>query len=292
MASRRCEQCRNNSQKCTKIFDGLETRYCVSCTKTHDPGWHAAYVAATRCDRCKKRKRSTQHFKGRETRCCISCSEIHDKEWHAALVASHRCKDHSINGCDTSGCIKYDGYCSRCFAHRFPNDKRTRFTHCKELVVGRFVREQFPDLSWVFDQRIAGGCSRRRPDIFLHLGSHALTIEVDEHEHLGESYQCICERRKMMEHFQDAGRVLHVFIRFNPDAYTDSNGVKHKSCWGKTPKTCEPRLVPKQIKQWENRLEKLRQQVQHWLNHIPSREITTVELFYSATDSPAQGSPA
>jgi len=86
-----------------------------------------------------------------------------------------------------------------------------------------------------------------------------------------------------MEHFQDAGRVPHVFIRFNPDAYTDANGVKHKSCWGQTPKTCEPRVAPKQIKHWEDRLEKLRQQVRHWLDHLPDREVTTLELFYSAT---------
>ena len=95
-----------------------------------------------------------------------------------------------------------------------------------------------------------------------------------------------------MEHFQDTGRVPHIFIRFNPDAYTDLSGVKRKSCWGKTPKKREPHVAPQQAKQWEERLEKLRQQVQHWLDHLPYREITTVELFYSATDNPAQDSPA
>jgi len=45
--------------------------------------------------------------------------------------------------------------------------------------------------------------------------------------------------------FSGRRKVPHVFIRFNPDAYTDSNGIKHKSCWGKTPKTYEPRVAPK-----------------------------------------------
>jgi len=238
---------------------------------------HQACEASSTSDLQLAEKRGGAKYGVHSTRFCVSCSKICDKEWHAAYVASHICKDHSINGCSTWGTIKYDGYCSRCFAHRFPNDKRAHFTRSKEIVVGRFIRERFPDLSWVFDKRIEGGCSQRRPDIFPHLGTHALTIEVDEHEHLAESYQCICERKKMMEHFQDAGGVPHVFIRFNPDAYTDVSGVKHKSCWGKTPKTCEPRVAPKRVKHWEGRLEKLRQQVRHWLDHMPDCEVTTLE---------------
>jgi hypothetical protein len=35
------------------------------------------------------------------------------------------------------------------------------------------------DQSWVFDKSIDGGCSKRRPDIFLDMGSEILIIEVD-----------------------------------------------------------------------------------------------------------------
>jgi len=83
----------------------------------------------------------------------------------------------------------------------------------------------------------------------------------------------------MMEHFQDAGSVPHVFIRFNPDAYT-IEGRKVPSCWGKTPKTQEPRIAPKQADQWTARLEKLAQVVQEFVANKPEREMTVIELFY------------
>ena len=39
----------------------------------------------------------------------------------------------------------------------------------------------------------------------------------------------ICENKRTMEIFQDIGCRLCVFIRFNPDSYTTSNGKKIKS---------------------------------------------------------------
>jgi hypothetical protein len=253
----------------------------VSCAKTHDPEWYAAYVAATRCEQCKEQKYATNVFNGRSTHCCVSCAKTHDPEWHSAYAAAHMCKDNSLNLCGTFGNPATDGYCSRCFAHRFPEDKRARFVRSKELAVARFIRESFPDITWAFDKRIEGGCSRRRPDAFAHLGTHALTVETDENEHAGDAYSCVCESRKMMEHFQDAGNVPHVFIRFNPDAYVDHAGVKQKSCWGKTPKTQEPRVAPRQRKAWEARLGTLRATVAYHLEHVPSRDVELELLYYS-----------
>ena len=123
---------------------------------------------------------------------------------------------------------------------------------------------------------------RLRPDIFLHLGSHAMTIEVDEFEHKVERYSCICESRKMMEHFADAGNVPHVFVRFNPDAYTDQAGIKYPSCWGKTPKTGELGVAPWQVNQWQERLKKLHEQVALWIAHGPDKDLVVVELSNTA----------
>jgi hypothetical protein len=280
VAATRCEQCKEQHYA-THTYDGRSTRCCVSCAKTDDPEWHAAYIAATRCEQCKEQHYASPVYDGHSTRCCISCAKTHDPEWYAAWAVAHICKDHSVNGCGTFGNQATNGYCSRCFAHRFPDDKRARFVRSKELAVARFIRESFPDITWTFDKRIEGGCSRRRPDAFAHLGSHALTVETDENEHAGDAYSCVCENRKMMEHFQDAGNVPHVFIRFNPDAYVDHAGVKQKSCWGKTPKTQEPRVAPRQQKAWEARLETLRATVAHHLERIPSRDVELELLYYS-----------
>jgi hypothetical protein len=257
VAATRCERCREQ-QRVTPVYEGRSTRCCVSCAKVHDPEWHAAYVAATCCERCREQKRAANVYEGRSTRCCVSCAKVQDPEWHAAWVRSLLCRDHSVNGCGTFGGKGTRGYCARCFAHRFPEDRRARFVRSKELAVARFLRESFPEVTWSFDRRIEGGCSRRRPDAFVHLGSHALSIETDEGEHAGEAYSCLCEHRKMMEHFQDAGGVPHVFVRFNPDAYVDHAGVKRPGCWDRTPKTQEPRVAPRRREAWEARLETLR----------------------------------
>ena len=54
---------------------------------------------------------------------------------------------------------------------------------------------------------------------------HVVIIEVDENRHSGYS----CENIRTMEIFQDIGCRPCVFIRFNPDSYTTSNGKKIKS---------------------------------------------------------------
>jgi len=149
-------------------------------------------------------------------------------------------------------------------------------------AVSHFLKEAFSSIDWTFDKRILGGCSLRRPDHFVHLGSHAITVETDENEHGAPSYTCLCEQRKMMEQFQDAGAVPHVFIRFNPDAYVDLHGQCVPGCWGSTPKTHEPCVEPQQRAQWAARLAKLKEVVQHFIDHTPNREIEVVELFYSS----------
>ena len=196
-----------------------------------------------------------------------------------------------MNECDTFGSRQTNGYCSRCFAHRFPHDKRARFVRSKELAVNRFLLESFPNLTWSFNKCIEGGCSRRRPDAFAHLGTHAITVETDENEHIGDSYSCACENRKMMEHFRDAGEIPHVFVRFNPDAYIDSAGEKHKSCWEKTPLTMEPRVALRRQKAWKERLETLRLTIEQSVQNTPSREVELKLLYYTGYELKAR-SPA
>jgi hypothetical protein len=154
----------------------------------------------------------------------------------------------------------------------------THYIQYKERAVAKFLAEQFPDIDWTFDHQIKGGCSRRRPDAFKHFGTHAISVETDESSH--KFYDCSCESLKVVQHFQDAGSVNHVIIRFNPDEYHDTSGTKVPSCWGKTPTTMEPRVAPKQVKQWADRLLKLKETVQMFILHPPERSIEIVELFY------------
>ena len=233
------------------------------------------------CRECGTKSRCKNRYDGLSTKCCTRCAKTHDPEWYGAYAKAHVCKYDQSSLCGTWGSLVNNGYCARCFAHLWPEDRRSRFVRSKEGAVTDFLASAFPELSWSLNKRIAGGCSRRRPDAFVHLGSHAMTIEVDEFEHVGGAYSCVCERKKMMEHFLDAGGVPHVFVRFNPDAYTDASAEKIPSCWGKTPKTGEPRVAPRQKRQWDERLEKLRLTVAHFLAYSPDREVELVQLFYS-----------
>ena len=74
---------------------------------------------------------------------------------------------------------KYKGYCLRCFIFKFPNVKISKNYKIKEKHVTDFIKEQFKNEIKVFDKQ-TGGCSKRRPDIYIDKFTHILIIECDE----------------------------------------------------------------------------------------------------------------
>jgi hypothetical protein len=203
------------------------------------------------------------------------------------------CMKHSLEGminitsktCNSSWCKlivltdKYDGYCLHCFTHLFPDKPVSRNYKTKERCVVEYITSHFPDFSWVADKTITDGCSRRRPDLMLDLGYQVVIVEVDEDCHA--NYDCSCENKRIMEISQDVGHKPIVFIRFNPDEYTDANGESVTSCWGVNGKgIC---VVKKsKEKEWESRLEMLCEQVEYWTNpeNATEKTVEIVELFY------------
>jgi hypothetical protein len=145
--------------------------------------------------------------------------------------------------------------------------------------VVEYISSHFPDFSWVADKTIMDGCSRRRPDMILDLGYQIIIVEVDENQHI--NYDCSCENKRIMELSQDVGHKPIVFIRFNPDEYTDANDENVGSSWGVDGfGLC---VVKKQKrKEWESRLERLREQVEYWTNpeNATEKTVEIVELFY------------
>ena len=273
LRSTQCAHCEN--RKAHKIYANIKTLCCIACAIIHDSAWHTAYLRATRCAHCESQK-SHKVYENIRTRCCIACAKIHDKEWYAAWHRYHECKG---TNCDNFRNPNLEGFCGRCFAHTYPLDRRAHFIKYKEKAVMQFLSSKFPGNEWQFDKPIPGGNSKRRPDAYMKWDTHALTIEIDEREHGG--YDCECERRKMMEHFQDSGSIPHWFIRFNPDAFTDPcTGKREPSCWGTTPKTREPRVT--RFKAWGVRLDKLAQIVTEAITNPPAMEVHLVPLFYSS----------
>ena len=84
----------------------------------------------------------------------------------------------------------------------------------------------------------------------------------------------------MLEISRDLGHRPIVFIRFNPDKYIE-NGKSITSCWGMNKNGfCVVKKSKK--KEWEFRLNSLKEQVQYWINpqNKTNKTIEIIQLFY------------
>jgi hypothetical protein len=190
-------------------------------------------------------------------------------------VITKRCKTHL---CETQVCTdKFEGLCLRCYVYTYPDKPVSKNYKTKERATVDTVLEKFPDITWTCDKKVQDGCSLRRPDIQGDFGSHIVIIEIDENKHT--NYDCSCENKRIMQISQDVNHRPIIFIRFNPDGYTDINDKNITSCW------CVNKLGIMTIKktkkiEWGERIRSLHEQIQYWIDNIPEKLIETVQLFY------------
>lgn len=192
-------------------------------------------------------------------------------------LCSKRCRYNEISCCDTRGNKNYDGYCVMCYVKLFPNEPRTRNYKTKEFKVNEFIKENYKDITLLFDKVVPDGCSKKRPDIYMDMGSHSIIVEVDENQHNG--YENICENKRTMLLFNDLGNRPLVFIRFNPDDYYNKNGELIKSCWSLSKKRIA--IINRTKKEeWKNRLNTLKDYINYYINNEPSKELEIKNLYY------------
>ena len=217
---------------------------------------------------------------------CLKCTKIPIYNFSNKSKGVY-CYDHKLKGMinvQDKKCIecnitqisnkKYKNHCLRCFIYKFPDETITRQYKIKENHMTDFIKENFQNEEVIFD-RTVGGCSRRRPDAFIDKLTHIIIIECDENQHSGKEYTN-CDTKRIMELFQDFGNRPMIFIRFNPDSYTDK-GKKVKSCFNTHKKLDVP---IKNEKELSLRLSKLQETMNKWIITIPEREITYEYLFY------------
>ena len=147
----------------------------------------------------------------------------------------------------------------------------------KEKEVVDQITQTFADFTWVADKKVFDGCSRRRPDLLLDLGSHVVIIEIDEDKHTG--YECSCENKRIMQISQDLHHRPVVFIRFNPDEYITPEGVLVRSCW-KLNKLGVIHIAKNKQTEWAERIDVLKRQIQYWVDTTPEKTVEIIELFY------------
>jgi hypothetical protein len=181
--------------------------------------------------------------------------------------------------CETYGNRKYQGYCVACFVNNPENHHKPAMRNykTKEKDVVDRITQTFTNLSWVADKKVQNGCSRRRPDLLLDIGSHIIIVEVDENKHT--NYDCSCENKRLIKLSQDLQHRPIVFIRYNPDDYTNQEGILVKTCW-KLNKLGVMQITKTKQKEWEERIETLKQQIQYWIDNPTEKTIEIIELFY------------
>ncbi len=160
----------------------------------------------------------------------------------------------------------------------FPGKKNTRNYKTKETAVENHLQEKFPGVIWAQeDKPVKDGCSRRRPDLLLDMGTHVVIVEVDENRHDG--YDCTCENRRVMEISKDVSHRPVVMVWLNPDGYICKEKGKVPSPWAYT-KLGVCKVRPKWKKAWEDRLEVLSNTVDYWMKNQSDKLIEVVELYY------------
>ena len=160
---------------------------------------------------CGSKKQPIYGLKGdKRPTCCSECKSTEMYRIHDKKCKTDHCGIQASNS-------RYLGYCSRCFFYTFPYEKLTRNYKTKENTIVDHIKQKFPNYDWVNDRRVVDGCSLKRPDLYCDFGSHIVVIEVDEDAHRGYS----CEEKRMFTIINDFGVRSTIFIRINPDKYTD-----------------------------------------------------------------------
>mgnify|MGYP007022321552 CR=1 FL=1 len=213
---------------------------------------------------------------------CIICNKnlicIHNKrkyECKKCSKANSLCKS---SFCETRKNKKYDDYCLFCYVNLFPDKEIVRNYKTKEKHVVDKIKEKFPNFAWIEDKKIQDGCSRRRPDLMCDFGTHIVILEIDENAH--SNYDCSCENKRLMEISKDLNHRPIIFIRFNPDGYTNKEGEKIKSCWRANKNTGILQINQRKITEWNNRIKSLEDQIDYWTKNKTDKTIEIIELYY------------
>ena len=246
-------------------YPGLKSKYCSLCKLEG-----MIDVSHIKCIVCKITQ-PVYNYEGLKPQYCVKCKNDNMIDvWHTKCKTLY---------CEIRVQDKYEGYCFRCFIHMYPDRPVQKNYKTKEFSVVEYITNVFSDYTWITDKKIQEGCSLKRPDLLLDLGYQVIIIEVDENQH--KKYDCSCQNKRIMELSQDVGHRPIIFIRFNPDDYIDEIGNKIISCWTITKQTGMMKI--NNIKEWNVRLEHLKELVDYWITpeNKTDKTVEIIELYYN-----------
>jgi len=260
---------------------------CADCQGTEICSHGNSKYCCVKCDSnniCEHKKLKNQ---------CVECDGIHVCEHKKRRSSCIICTPES--GCQHCNHVSIIGsrwkpYCFRCYCVLNPDVKIPRQFKLKEHYVMDALKAHYKDtLTMAFDKTIEGGCSKKRPDLFIDFGSHCLIIEVDENRHANYA----CEQKRMISLYEDINGLESInsvepsiegssdlgfrkviFLRFNPDGYTEQS-IKHISPFGYTPTG----MIKINTEEMSRRIEILITKLEE-CREEPEDILTTLYLFY------------
>ncbi len=166
--------------------------------------------------------------------------------------------------------------CYRCHCLTHPNQPLPTKYKMKQHYIQDYVSAYCPDYDFIWDQTIQGGCSKRKPDMFLDCLTHSIIVEIDENMHQGPGYQC--ENKRIMEMFEDLGNRPLVVLRFNPDKYVNEQGQQIESLFSFDTNNV---ITITNIIDLHQRILTLVNRIQYHVENLPSQELIIEKIFYN-----------
>lgn len=213
------------------------------CAKHRTPNMYRKNKPKCEHDECKIRPCYTDREDSYPLRC-----EDH-KEDDDVNISQQQCKI-----CLEAMFIKSDtNMCNICSK---VDTKRVR--HDKELLIKKAL--EAAEIDFIHDKMSDPGCHKYRPDFTIDCETHIIVVECDEFQHSG--YDTNCEFIRMVNIQQGFGGMKTIFIRFNPDGYTNSLGKKIRA--GIT----------------NLKLNRLISTIETSMAHVPDRILSVINLYY------------
>jgi hypothetical protein len=223
---------------------------------------------------------------------CIGCggSQIceHGKYKSHCIVCNPNCACILCKNKYVNKRTPFYPHCEECFSNLYPDHPKVRHYKRKENYFQDELQTRFEndeeDYKMIFNKIIDNGCSKRRPDILLDLLLFTLVVECDENQHKHESYTPECENKRIMSLFEDLGNRPIIFIRFNPDGYTD-NKKYIKGCFKDIIDENRKKYYEINYEEWDKRIDSVEEKIREYIDmakrgKYPEKEITIEKLYY------------
>jgi hypothetical protein len=215
---------------------------------------------------------------------CVWTGSLHDAK--RRIVKHYHCL--SCGAGTDKGDSKFDPLCFQCYCLVNPDEDLPRKFQFKEQVFIKDFSKWFKKMNLsnitqyhTYNKSIDGGCSMRRPDVFIDCGTHYIVLELDEHQHTGYS----CETLRISQLWEDVAELPLVVLRLNPDFYIDSHEIRNPSCFDYS---INGRMTIKS--EWNIRMKVFYTEVLKYIryyidnpNNTPLKFITVKHLFYNGS---------